>query len=224
MSQHPIDLMPSATRARAESRMRAGRIVALGVAVVSILVLVTTHAHIRLDRMRDALAETQERANAALATEAKANELRAQIADIQSIIDRYQRIAMPFEVSGLVSALVHVLPDGMTFGRIDLHAGAKRSVRTARSRSDEEESGPASRIMTIELGGFAPDDRAIAEYVARLDDHPLFQQVSLDFSRTRIIRERTAREFRLSLMVDLERRYEVEPLRTVSADAEETDQ
>lgn len=221
MNQHAIDLMPSATRARAESRMRTGRIIAIGLAVVAVLVLVTTHAHMQLDRARDALATTEERANSALATEARANELRAQIAELETMIGRYERIAMPFDVSSLMSSLVNELPSGVTFDRVDLHAGAKRAVRTARSRGTEDDEEAPPRVMTVELAGFAPDDRSIAEYVTRLETHPLFEKVSLDFSRTRVIRERTAREFRLSLVVDLERRYDVAPTAAATATTEE---
>ncbi|MHC4128286.1 MAG: hypothetical protein ACYSUA_08985, partial [Planctomycetota bacterium] len=40
----------------------------------------------------------------------------------------------------------------------------------------------------------------------------LFSQVSLDFSRTRTVRQRNAREFRISFRADLDVRYEVEDL------------
>ena len=63
------------------------------------------------------------------------------------------------------------------------------------------------RQLRIELSGFAASDAEIAELVGRLRVIDPFENVSLDLSRTRPIGGQHAREFRLSLQVDLEAQY-----------------
>jgi hypothetical protein len=75
-----------------------------------------------------------------------------------------------------------------------------------------------------EISGFAPMDEDIAEYVGRLSDTGFAREVSLDFSRGRYVRDRPAREFRLSFRMDLEATYDValvDPTPLASANGDE---
>ena len=74
------------------------------------------------------------------------------------------------------------------------------------------------RELNGELSGFAINDQDVAQLVANIEDLALFDDVNLDFSRTRSVRGRNAREFRVSFSADLDFRYEViDPEQTLSA-------
>ncbi len=77
-------------------------------------------------------------------------------------------------------------------------AAAKPSFK-AKSQTDE-----VDRVQ-IDLAGLAPDDLAVAEFIAALSAHPLIQGVKLNSSRQLAVQGVLAREFRLTGYVDLTR-------------------
>lgn len=212
MSQGPIDLLPEAIRARSQAGIVAGRYVAALLIAVVLLGLTATHSRLMLDLARQRATVAEEQADLVLAAEAKAHTLRAKLENTTGFIDRYELIAMPLDVSRVIATVVNRLPESASIDRVDLIAGARRASRSSRSRtsSPAEQMGP--RLLNGELSGFAASDQDIAQIVANLESLSLFQQVSLDFSRTRMVRNVNAREFRISFFVDLDVIYEVEDL------------
>jgi hypothetical protein len=217
MSQHPIDLLPEAIRLRSQAGLRTGRYITAAVAAVAILVLATTHTRLGLNRARADFAAAREQADLVLSTEAKAAELSTTIADLEGYTRRYDRIALPLEVSAVLATLINRLPDGMTLDRIDLDAGARRVARSPRSKGEKNPELAPPRVLTAEISGFAPDDGAIAEFVAALEQIEPFGGISVDFSRTRAVRGLMAREFRLSFRIELDVPYQIVAASTAAA-------
>ena len=113
-------------------------------------------------------------------------------------------------MSRVLATLINELPSSAALDRITLYAGPRRRSRTARVRTTTGgQQGPPPRVLTGELMGFAAEDHEVTEIVNRLDKLGLFKQIGIDFSGTRSVRERSAREFRISFRVDLEAKYEV---------------
>ncbi len=209
MTQRPIDLLPDSIRARSQAGIVAGRyVVALLIAVV-LLGLAATHSRLMLDLARQRLRVAEEQADIVLSAEAKADQIRQMVDDKRNFISRYALIAMPLEISRVLATLINALPETVTLDRIDLHAGAVRSGRSARGRRGAETDGPVPRALTGELSGLALTDQEVAEFVKSLIDIGLFQQVSLDFSRSRTVRGKMARGFRISFHTDLDARFDV---------------
>lgn len=209
MSQHAIDLLPDAIRARSQAGIVAGRyVVSLLVAVV-LLGLAATHSHLMLDLARQRLRVAEEQADIVLSAEAKATQLRQTLDATSEFIRRYELIAAPVEITRVLATLVNTLPNSATLDRIDIKAGAPQSGRSARGRGARSKDGPLPRIMTGELSGFALTDLEVAELAARIDEIGLFDEVSLDFSRSRSVRGRKARGFRISFRADLNASFEV---------------
>ena len=209
MSQHSIDLLPEKIRVRSQSRVVAGRYISVIVAVVALLAIGATHSRVRLAGARQQLEKAQQRAELVIASEAEASALRAELRQRQQFTQRYEHIALPLEMSQVLATVVNELPVNMTLDHLNLVVEAPRSARSARSRSTGNEKGPLPRVLSGELRGFAATDADVAEIVTRLESRSLFEQVSLDFSRTRSVRERIAREFRVSFRINLDRPYRV---------------
>jgi hypothetical protein len=212
MTQGQIDLLPDAIRARSQAGVVAGRYVAALLIAVVLLGLTATHSRLMLDLARDRLRVAEEQADIVLAAEAKAARLRRSLEDTRDYIRRYERIALPLEISRVIATIINELPASATLDRIDLHAGTRQHNRTSRGRGAVRPDEPLPRSLTGELSGFAATDQDVAGVVANLEGLGLFGQVSLDFSRTRAVRHRNAREFRISFRADLDARYEVEDL------------
>jgi hypothetical protein len=212
MTQRPIDLLPDAIRARSQAGMVAGRYVAALLIGVVLLGLTATHSRLMLDLARDRLRVAEEQADIVLSAEATAARLRRSLNDTCEYIRRYEQIALPLEVSRVIATIINELPASATIDRIDLQAGPRQRNRSTRGRGSVRTDEPLPRVLKGELSGFAATDQDVAEMVANLEGIGLFGQVSLDFSRTRTVRERNAREFRISFQADLDIRYEVEDL------------
>jgi hypothetical protein len=212
MTQRPIDLLPDAIRARSQAGMVAGRYVAALLIGVVLLGLTATHSRLMLDLARDRLRVAEEQANIVLSAEAKAARLRRSLNDTRDYIRRYELIALPLEISRVIATIINELPASATIDRIDLQTGTRQRNRSTRGRGSVRPDEPLPRMLKGELSGFAATDQDVAEMVTNLDGIGLFGQVSLDFSRTRTVRERNAREFRISFQADLDLRYEVDDL------------
>ncbi len=212
MTQLAIDLLPDAIRARSQAGIVAGRyVVSLLIAVV-LVGLAATHSRLMLDLARQRLRVAEEQADIVLSAEATATNLRETVDAMSEYIRRYGLIAMPIEISRVVATLVNLLPESATLDRIDIKAGTPNAGRSARGRARKGD-GPARRSLTGELSGFALTDLQVAELVARIEDIGFFDQVSLDFSRSRTVRGVKARGFRISVRADLDVKFEVIDLR-----------
>ena len=212
MTQHAIDLLPDVIRARSQAGIVAGRyVVSLLIAVV-LVGLAATHSRLMLDLARQRLRVAEEQADIVLSAEATATNLRETFDTMSEHIRRYKLIAMPIEVSRVVATLVNLLPESATLDRIDIKAGTPNAGRSARGRAPKGD-GPARRSLTGELSGFALTDLQVAQLVARIEDIGFFDQVSLDFSRSRTVRGVKARGFRISVRADLDVNFDVTDLR-----------
>ena len=212
MTQHAIDLLPDVIRARSQAGIVAGRyVVSLLIAVV-LVGLAGTHSRLMLDLARQRLRVAEEQADIVLSAEATASNLRATLDDKSEYIRRYERIEMPIEISRVVATLVNLLPESATLDRIDIKAGTPNTGRSARGRAQKGD-GPARRSLVGELSGFALTDMQVAELVARLEGIGFFDQVRLDFSRSRTVHGLKARGFRISIRADLDVNFEVTDMR-----------
>ena len=222
MKQRPIDLLPEGIRARGQAGVVAGRYVAALLIGVVLVGLMGTHSHLVRDLARQRLRAAQKEADIALSAEARAEQLRLNLEDTRQFIDRYDVIALPLDLSRVVATLVNILPQSATLERITLDGGVSRGNVSARARAAGESEGPRPRVLNGELTGFALSDQDVAQIVTELERLGLFEHVSLDYSRTRAVRGRNAREFRISFRADLDVRYEVSELPQSAAGHSET--
>jgi type IV pilus assembly PilN-like protein len=237
MKQRPIDLLPQGIRARTNAGAVTGRYIAALLSGAVLTGLLATHAHLTRDHARHGLRAAQVEADKARHAQADAEKLRAELERDRRLVDTYGLVAMPLDLSRILATVVNVLPRSATLERISLDAGTSRadvSMRLRRGAKKEErrvptgepaatgqdlargrrgvEEGAPPRVLTGELSGFAATDQDVAQFVAGLEGLGLFEQVSLDLSRTRVVRGSNARDFRISLWADLDVRYEISDL------------
>ena len=115
----------------------------------------------------------------------------------------------PGPISAVRATVINHLPERVTLDQFDIDAGARAMTHSPRATGVETKEDSPPRGLHGEVSGFASSDQQIAELVSRLTDVPLFRDVNLDFSRTRDVNKRDAREFRLSFKIDLDAIYAV---------------
>ncbi|MCI0364877.1 MAG: PilN domain-containing protein [Phycisphaerales bacterium] len=217
MKQHPIDLLPESIRVRSQAGLRMSRFIIASATALGLLTIAATHSSFMLIGAQDELFQAATLAEPVFATEARASELKALLQRTNEYVELYDRLALPINVSAVIATVVNCLPESAALDQFDLDAGARVVGRTPRARGLDTRDEPPRRILSGEISGFAATDQQIAELVGRLQSTPPFRDVTLDFSRTRDIHGRDAREFRLSFKIDLDVPYQVSYLDAASA-------
>jgi len=210
MNQHLINLLPDEIRMRCQAGVRTGQTVSAFAAVIVVLVVLATYGRLELNQAEQRLVRTRAQANLVLEMEERAKSLRQSQQEAAEYLELYRKVAPPLKVSAVIATIINELPESVALDRVEIDSGARRRVRTARSRGRDDEDDEVPRVLTCEIAGFALSDEQVAQIVDGLSERAPFQRVSLDFSRTRLVREKSAREFRLSCRVDLEALYDVE--------------
>ena len=209
MTQHAIDLMPASIRARTQAGQRTGRLLLLGVAAVFALVVTATHSIFMLSSAQEQLFTASSQAEEVFGAEARASELKNTLKKTNAFIDLYDRVALPVNVSAVMATVIDCLPESVTLDEFNIDAGARVASRSPRAKGEQSKDETPPRVLRGEVFGFAASDQQIAELVTRLNATEPFREVNLDFSRTRDVSGRDAREFRLSFKIDLDARYDV---------------
>jgi hypothetical protein len=211
VKQHAINLLPAAVQARAAKGAATGRFISSIVVAAIAVGVACTWAKLRQNEARSRYERARDQADLVIQTEQKQKELERTLKEIETRVERYALVAHPVEVSRIAATIVNLMPPSAVLDRLDIEAGARRPLQSARSpQSDGKQKQPRPpRMMTGELAGFAASELDVAELVARLSDRPPFHEVRLEFSRHRMVRERNAREFRVSFKVDLEADYTI---------------
>ncbi|HWB20971.1 MAG TPA: PilN domain-containing protein, partial [Phycisphaerales bacterium] len=179
----------------------------------TMLVILITHSKIMLNKARLSLYDTQIAANKVIETESKIAELRGVLEANHAATREYERAAFPLESSSIIATIVNRMPVGMTLQQLTIDAGQRVATNSPRSKGVKDKSKAANlpRMLTAEVGGVAPSDQEIAQFVNALENNPPFSAVSLDFSKTSIVRGTPAREFRVSFSINLDAHYTLVP-------------
>ncbi len=211
MRQHAINLLPTSVQARTAKGAAISRWITLvlcgGVALGALL----TWSRFRLAEARDRYDAARVQADIVLQAEKKQEELEQTLRDIDKRVERYALLSHPIELSRVTATIINLMPPSAVLDRIDIQAGARRAVKTARKPTPNAKADQPRppRVVTGEMTGFAASDTDIIDFVAKLAEQAPLSDVSLDQTRHRVVRDQNAREFRISFKIDLESEYVV---------------
>jgi hypothetical protein len=157
------------------------------------VVAVATHSRISVSSATEKLIVAQARANGAIEIEVDATTLELKKEKLKTFVDKYQEIQLPFAVGDIIATITNALPENITVEELSF---------------DVFESD-GKRMITGHIAGFGSSDESIASVVSEFQTKPPFENVSMDFSRSRTIRGVQARGFRMSFSIDLLNNWEV---------------
>lgn len=211
MKQHAIDLLPASIRARSQAGVRVGRVITTLVACIAILAIAATQVRLSLARAQSDVATARQHADTALELERHVVAAEAELTALDDEVRRYKRVALPLDVSAVIATVIGLLPPHVTLDHFDIDCGLRHAGTSPRSRGAKEQ-GAVPRTLIGEIAGFAATDAEITELVMALESTRPFEAVSLDYTRTRTVRNENAREFRVSFQIDLGADYRVTSL------------
>ncbi len=184
-----MNLLPEQYVERSKNKARSNRVSVAIIVVLCAIGLVATHSRLSMNASVKNLIATQVRANSAVELEVDASSLEIKMAKLESFMKRYENEKTVFQMGELFATIANMVPDEMTLEELSLDI-----IKT------ETGNGISGR-----LAGFAESDERIASFVSSLQQAEPFGAVSMDFSRSRTVREKRARGFRISFHIDLDK-------------------
>ncbi len=141
----------------------------------------------------------------------EAQRLLTRSRELGDAIDRYTRLAWPVRVSEVIDTLAAELPKGVSLTSLSMtprEEGRRGRTAAGSKGKDSADRKPESRsFLVVELEGVSPSDSEVAGYVSALDQHPLFENVAMDYARSSTVRNTEARAFRVTATINLSREY-----------------
>lgn len=189
-----MNLLPEQYIERSKNRARSSRVAIIIIVALCTVVVVATHSRIQLNSTANKLIASQARANTAIELEVDATSLKEQKAYLDAFMIRYENAQVTFKMGELVSTITNMIPESMTLEDLSLDMIQVK-----------DKSGISGQIA-----GFALSDEVIANVVSTLQSQQPFSSVRMDFSRSRTIRSKRARGFRISFYIDLDQSWKQE--------------
>jgi Tfp pilus assembly protein PilN len=188
-----MNLLPDQYIERSRNKARSNRVAIAIICTLCAVAAIATHSRLSMNSSVERLVVTQSRANNALELEVDATELELKKDRLESFIQRYNTERTIFGMGDIVSTITNMLPDSVTLEDLSLDIV-------------ETENG---RGISGRLAGIASTDESIASLVSLLQFNEPFGSVSMDYSKSRTVLEKQAREFRISFLIDLDSKWEV---------------
>lgn len=197
-----MNLLPEKYIQRSKNRVRSSRVAIIVIVTLGAIVAIATHSRIAINSATEQLVVAQARANGAMEVEADATTLEMQKDELDNFVKKYHKTDLPFEIGDIIATITNALPTNITVEELSL---------------DVLESD-GNRIISGHIAGFGSSDESIASVVSDFQTKSPFQNVSMDFSKSRTVRGVRARGFRMSFSIDLANKWDV---RSILANAGE---
>ena len=188
-----MNLLPDHYNQRSKNRVRSSRVAVIIITSLVVIVAFATHSRIAINSATEKLIVAQARANGALEVEVDATILELKKHKLETFVDKYHKTELPFEVGDIIATITNALPTNITVEELvfDVH----------------EHEG--NRIIVGHIAGFGASDESIASVVSDFQNKAPFEDVTMDFSRSRTVRGVRARGFRMSFSIDLSTHWDV---------------
>lgn len=154
---------------------------------------------------------------------AELKKLQAEQESLQKRLAVREQMIDPVDTTQVLALLANLAPDEIKFDRVSVSARRPApEIVDDKKKKPRKEKEPKAVVheIEIEIDAFAPNDRSIVNFVGAIDQHPLFSSVKVPTNRNAQIQGYAARQFRLLVVVDLNREIHEEQTRKEMADAD----
>jgi len=198
----PIDLMPRACRQALGRRARIRRwlvaYIGTGSLLLSAWLWVGNDQNSVLSERSRLVLEVERR----WSQDEEVQHLIAEIQDVESAVTRYNSLAWPIRISEVLDAVGAAVPTSVTMKSIMATPRTEQKRRTRNTTEFVQRSH-----LVIELEGIAIGDRDVALLVKGFEKNPLFDRVTLDYTKGTIVDGIEGRSFRVTAEIDLLKQY-----------------
>ncbi len=214
MTTRTIDFLPVAyqkAEARKRRNLRAAAVILVGVVLMGGWFLSARRERRSLASYAESL-ETQVETIQGQTSEV--NRLGIMRTNLERQIQLRDRLSWPVDVAQITAAVTEQVPSSIALTHLSI-SGRRPQVRTpeaaaanlAAAVAAAKPAAPAREVVTVEITGIAPHEDAVADLVGRLSSYPLFDEVTMHFSRPTEEAGVRGRAFHIEMKVPMDRRY-----------------
>lgn len=155
----------------------------------------------------------------------EAGRLRNEFNEYASSLRVQREVGLPIAHSSILASIASLQPDAVGLTQLVLECDRPKPApptdpnAKAKPKRSKKKTVEPVRELSIDMVGIAPDDDRITDFFGRLDNHRLFRDVKLEFSKQVNVDNLNAMRFRITCKVALDRIYRSEDARKELADA-----
>jgi len=207
-----IDFLPERIKVQRARRKRLIRVGYLLAVCVGALVLLGFSRQERVKAAQAELALLSERSGNVRRQLATLDFLQAQHADllVKKRID--EELGSRVDALDVLAELGRMMPEGIAITSLNLEAVAVPAPAVGQAKTSASArpapAGNAPRAketlvnrVRLDLVGLAPTDVDVANFIGQLSASPLFEDVNMGYAKNTRIKDRSAREFKVSCFV-----------------------
>lgn len=210
-----INFLPQAfmnQRARKRRVYRQVMLVLIAAAALTAWFLVERH---QIATLRGQTEVLEANAAAAEGHSSESARLRNRVAELSRQIDAARQLACPVSCTQVVATIGRLTPQAVSVrllrvrqDQIKVQPPPSTPARSAAGKKPVKTEPPQPlTVLRVELEAVAPSDEQIADFVGRLAEHPLFDNVKLHYTRSTRVGDYGVRQFSIEMAVSLDRQY-----------------
>lgn len=155
-------------------------------------------------------------AHATLVKQSEMDKLRKEKTSLAYQMKIQQQLDQPVAVTQAVAVIGQLLPPsaGLTQIKIQTHRpppiplpDPDANKKKRKSKGKDFPEPPAEDFLEIDIYGLAPDDIVVAQIMNVMSDHPIFEKVTMHYSRTDERDGLISSRFHIGAKVPLDRKY-----------------
>lgn len=209
MSSRLFRMIPLGTENRIRSNRASRAVVAAAGVVAGVSVAVLAGATWIDVQSRAQLALSQKEGAPVLRIEQEIDALRAVETQLGKSLALQRSLGVTIQANGVIRAVADALPKGALIKSITLdYQNVQGSNRKQRKGAKEPENG-APRVLSCVIEGIAADDSDVGAIVDGLGKLKALSKVTLESSRSYEFRGKNAREYKVTFVADLEKRWKL---------------
>ena len=128
----------------------------------------------------------------------------AELRRLKNLQLAYRELGSTIPMSALVQQIQNDMTRGMALSRFSVDVRPE-PIKGASFIGEAKGPPKYHDVAHLTIVGVAPNDVQIAQLIGKVSSNPLFADVSLNYTRTEILRESSVRRFEIQMTMDLDR-------------------
>ena len=199
-----VDFLPDwyrqQQRQRRNVRLHVGVMVLLGAAIAGVRLLGNGHVESLASTKNELMEQVQRMGDPMPELEAK----RAELKRLENIQLAYRELGNTIPMSAVVQQILNDMTVGMALSHVGIEVHSE-AIKGSGILGDVVHPPRTHNVAHVTFVGVAPNDVLIAQLVGKISQNPLFADISLNYTHTELLADRSIRRFEIQMSMDLDR-------------------
>ncbi|HUO08608.1 MAG TPA: hypothetical protein VM008_09940 [Phycisphaerae bacterium] len=129
---------------------------------------------------------------------------QAELKRLENLQLAYRELGNTIPMSSVVQQVLNDMTLGMALSHVSIEVHSE-AVKGSGILGDVRHPPRTHNVAHIVFVGVAPNDVQIAQLVGKISSNPLFSDISLNYTHTELLSDRSIRRFEIQMAMDLDR-------------------